>query len=143
MRYLVGIAVAAVLLVAACGTSGGDSNSGSAGNRTSAACPAGAISADNLSLLDADLGQTVTVDGAVASTYYASSSSGSPTFLDFHDPYRGYFKVVIWGQNRGAFPQAPEDYYSSKRLCVTGTLRSYDGPEIFVSSPDQISVAGS
>jgi hypothetical protein len=143
MRYLVGIAVGAMLLVAACGTSGDGGSSGSAGNRASAGCPAGAISADDLSLLDADLGQTVTVDGAVASTYYASSSSGLPTFLDFHDPYRGYFKVVIWGQNRGAFPQAPEDYYSNKHLCVTGTLRSYQGPEIFVTSPDQISVAGS
>lgn len=143
MRYLVGIAVAAVLLFAACETGGVGGNGGSAGSGTSAACPAGSISAGDLNQLNADLGQTVTVDGVVASTYFASGSSGSPTFLDFHQPYQGYFKVVIWGENRGAFPQAPEDYYNNKHLCVTGTLRSYQGPEVFVTSPGQISVAGS
>ncbi len=113
------------------------------GAQNVSACASGSISADGLDQLNADLGQSVVVDGTVATTDYASGSTGSPTFLDFHDPYQGYFKVVIWGENRNAFSTAPEDYYNGKHVCVTGTLSSYEGPEIVVTTPAQIVVVDS
>jgi len=37
----------------------------------------------------------------------------------------------------------PEDTYKGKRICVTGTIKPYRGvPEIVVTDPGQISVAG-
>jgi hypothetical protein len=63
-------------------------------------------------------GESVTVEGPVAGTDYAESSNGSPTFLnvgvDYPDSSR--FVVLIWGEDRSAFPDPPEDYYSGKPL---------------------------
>ena len=106
-------------------------------------CPPRAISADDISQLNQDLGSSVTVDGSVVLTHYAPTEEGQPTFLDFHDPYQGYFEVVIWVENRSAFNQPPEDYYLNKKVCVTGTLSYYAGPQIRVTSPNQIVVVGS
>jgi len=85
----------------------------------------------------------VTVEGPVAGTDYAESSNGSPTFLnvgvDYPDSSR--FVVLIWGEDRSAFPDPPEDYYSGKTIDVTGTITDYNGvPQIEVSSPDQIEI---
>ena len=70
-------------------------------------CPKGSISADNISLLKQNLGTTVTVDGTIVLTHYAPTEEGQPTFLDFHNPYQGYFEVVIWVENRKAFSSPP------------------------------------
>ena len=83
------------------------------------------------------------MDGSVAGTFYASTSRGRPTYLDFHEPYQGFFKVVIWGEDRAAFSRPPETAYDSQHICVTGTLTSYEGPEIVVTHPGQITVVGS
>ena len=87
------------------------------------------------------IGEILTVYGPVISTYYASTSKGQPTFINigkaYPDPER--FTVVIWGQNRPNFPQAPEVYYSGKIIYVTGLIEEYEGvAEIVVSSPSQI-----
>jgi hypothetical protein len=91
------------------------------------------MSANDVSQLNQDIGRSVTVDGTVVSTHFAAGAEGSPTYLDFHNPYLGYFKVVIWVESRSAFSQAPEDYYLNRHVCVTGTLSSYEGPEIRVT----------
>jgi micrococcal nuclease len=95
-----------------------------------------------------DIGYTepdrvVVVEGLVAGTFYAEASSGSPTFLDFHDPYQDWFTCVIWGEDREgflqAFPPGPEDYFLQKRVRVSGTINIYEGaPEIVLSQPGQI-----
>ena len=54
-------------------------------------------------------------------------------------PSKKRFTVVIWGQNRGNFPQPPESYYAGKSICVTGLIQEYEGiPQIEVTTPDDI-----
>jgi hypothetical protein len=52
-------------------------------------CP-NAVSADNAASVE---GQQATIEGDVVLAYYAATSIGSPTFLDFHDPYQGTLAV--------------------------------------------------
>ena len=87
------------------------------------------------------IGERTTVYGPVVDTHYASGSSGEPTFLNMCYPYPNpnRFTVVIWGENRGKFPQPPEDYYDGKTIYVSGLIDHYNGvPQIEVTSPDQI-----
>lgn len=86
------------------------------------------------------IGKNQTVCGIVASAHYAARSKGQPTFLNLDRPYPSQiFTVLIWGDKRSLFDGAPEKYYSGKRICVTGTIKSYRGaPEIIVNSPGQI-----
>jgi len=72
---------------------------------------------------------------------WASGSKGKPTFLNIGKPYPdpNRFTVVIWIQNRGKFPQPPDDYYLGKTICVTGLIDEYKGiPQIEVKDPSQI-----
>ena len=87
------------------------------------------------------IGERTTVCGPVVDATWASGSNGKPTFLNlgksYPDPDR--FTVVIWIQNRGNFPQAPEDYYLGKTICVTGLIMEYEGiTEIEVEYPAEI-----
>jgi len=87
------------------------------------------------------IGERTTVCGPVVDTTWASGSNGKPTFLNLGKPYPDpdRFTVVIWIQNRGNFPQAPEDYYLGKTICVTGLITEYNGiPQIEVSYPSEI-----
>ena len=85
------------------------------------------------------IGQQATVCGKVVSTRYADNSRGSPTFLNFDQPYPNQiFTVLIWGTDRSKFGE-PETAYRGKRICVTGKLASFKGvPEIVASEPGQI-----
>jgi hypothetical protein len=88
------------------------------------------------------IGRVATIRGRVAGTRFASSSAGSPTFLNLgvNYPSPRRFTVVIWIENRGAFGR-PEVRYRRKTICVRGLVRSYRGvPEIFARSPSQIRV---
>ena len=87
------------------------------------------------------VGQLKTVCGPVAETFYATSSSGKPTFLnigrDFPNPDR--FTVVIWERNRSNFPTAPEQLYRGKTICVSGVVDTFKGVvQIEAESPSQI-----
>ncbi len=91
------------------------------------------------------VGERATVEGLVAGTTYAADTDGKPTFLnlgvDYPDKRRS--TVVIWGDDRGAFPEPPEDAYADRTICATGTIELYRAiPEIEVSSPGQIEVVG-
>jgi hypothetical protein len=49
--------------------------------------------------------------------------------------------VVIKGQDRAKFKDAPETFYNGKQVCVTGKQEMYKGkPEIVVTDPSQIVV---
>lgn len=88
------------------------------------------------------IGRVATVRGPVAGTRYASSSNGSPTFLNVGVDYPSArrFTVVIWGRNRSRFG-APERRYRGRRICVRGLVESYRGiPEIEARSPAQIAI---
>ena len=87
------------------------------------------------------IGEEAVVCGVVASTRYAATSRGRPTFLNLDRPYPNQvFTVVIWGENRAKFGK-PEVDYEGKRICVTGTITSYRGvPQIVVDEPEQIKI---
>jgi DNA/RNA endonuclease YhcR with UshA esterase domain len=87
------------------------------------------------------VGERATVCGEVASTHYAASSRGSPTFINLDKPYPSQiFTVLIWGTNRSKFGD-PEEAYRSKHICVTGKISDYKGaPEIIAYEPSQIKI---
>jgi DNA/RNA endonuclease YhcR with UshA esterase domain len=87
------------------------------------------------------IGETATVCGKVASTKYAASSRGRPTFLNLDRPYPDQiFTVLIWGSDRPKFGQ-PEETYRGKDICVTGKIKEYRGvPEIIAYEPEQIAL---
>ncbi|MDI6811183.1 MAG: thermonuclease family protein [archaeon] len=70
-----------------------------------------------ISYLDADgyIGQVKTVEGTIVTTF---KSKDKVIFLDFHDPYEGYFKAIIWSSDWDKFPFSPEVYYKGKEVRV-------------------------
>lgn len=87
------------------------------------------------------IGETAAVCGKVASTKYAASTRGKPTFINLDKPYPDQiFTVLIWGSDRPKFGQ-PEETYRDKDICVTGKIKEYRGvPEIIAYEPAQISI---
>jgi DNA/RNA endonuclease YhcR with UshA esterase domain len=85
------------------------------------------------------VGEMATVCGEVVSAKYASSSQKQPTFLNLDKPYPNHIlTIVIWGSDRPKFGH-PEVKYMGKSICVTGTIKEYQGiPEIIASDPAQI-----
>lgn len=80
------------------------------------------------------------VCGLVASADYSPSIGGEPTFLNFVNPHPDQiFTVVIWGENRLRWSQAPELMYQNREICVTGRIEMHRGiPQIVVSEPGRI-----
>ena len=108
---------------------------------TPAPTPTPSLGAINWDEAKNHIGERTTVCGPVVSATWASGSKGKPTFLNIGKPYPDpqRFTVLIWVQNRGNFPQPPEDYYLGKNICVTGLIIEYKGvPEIEVKDPSQI-----
>ena len=96
---------------------------------------------DVISYLDADdyIGQTKTVEGTIVNTF--KYTKGNVIFLNFHDPYEGYFTTIIWSSDWSKFPISPEIYYKSKKVRVTGEIIEYKGSsEIVVDDPSQIEI---
>jgi hypothetical protein len=85
------------------------------------------------------VGELATVCGDVASTHYAPSTKGQPTFLNLDKPYPNpVFTILIWGSNRSKFG-TPENEFKGKRVCATGKITEYRGaPEIVAIDPTQI-----
>ena len=100
--------------------------------------PAGTISWDTAK---DHIGDRATVRGPVVGAKYGVTSNGQPTWLNIGKDYPSSerFVVIIWGENRGNFPQPSESYYLGKTICVTGLIQEYEGiPQIEVTTPDQI-----
>jgi len=87
------------------------------------------------------VGEVATVCGEVASTHYAPSTKGQPTFLNLDKPCPNpVFTILIWGSNRGKFG-TPENEFKGKRVCATGKITEYRGtPEIVANDPEQIKI---
>lgn len=84
------------------------------------------------------IGQSKTVEGTVVRSF----TSKGTIFLDFHDPYQGYFFGVIFSSDTANFHFNPASFYLNKEVRITGTIQLYQGaPEIIVHSPSQIEVA--
>lgn len=88
------------------------------------------------------VGERGTVCGEVASTRYAPSANGEPTFLNLDRPYPNQvFTALVWGDDRPRFDRPPEEHFRDRRICVTGKIGSYlDVPQIIVRRPDQIEI---
>ncbi|HEX4520347.1 MAG TPA: hypothetical protein VH063_12270 [Gaiellaceae bacterium] len=89
------------------------------------------------------IGRNVTIKGPVVETYFAASSTGSPTFLDIGRSYPDAHRVqvVIWIESRATFGR-PEVRYRGRTICVRGLVSSYDGVlEIIADSRSQIAIA--
>jgi len=97
--------------------------------------PDEAIAADQAS---SQVGEVAVVCGRVASAEYASTSSGSPTFLNLDEPYPNHaFTVVIWEEDRASFVEAPEVAFNGQDVCVEGLVTSFRGiPQIEADSGD-------
>ena len=89
------------------------------------------------------IGQKKTVEGTIIGTYKHANTEGGIIFLNFHDPYEGYFTAVIWSDNWDKFPESPDIYYKNMKVRVTGKIEEHKGsPEIVVNDIDQIEVVG-
>jgi signal peptidase I len=88
------------------------------------------------------IGETQTICGIVASTYYAVRSKGQPTFINLDKPYPDQiFTIVIWGSDRENFVNSPEVMYKNKKVCVNGKITTYKAkPQIVVKDPSQIQI---
>ncbi len=85
------------------------------------------------------INQIRTVRGRVVNTY----RSEKVVYLNFGNDYRRDFTVVIFRNSWNQFRNAgidPVVFYSGKTVEVTGRIRSYNGPEIIVSSPREIRI---
>jgi hypothetical protein len=74
------------------------------------------------------VGENATVCGTVASEHTATSSKGTPTFINLDRPYPSQvFTLLIWGDDREHVGKIPE----SGRICGVGRITEYRGsPEI-------------
>ena len=91
------------------------------------------------------IGEYATVSGPVVGTKYASDSGGQPTFLDIGENYPSQSRVtvIIWGDNRSAFSDAPEDMYYLHEIKVSGYIDTYNGiVQIEAYSEDDIEIVG-
>jgi hypothetical protein len=137
-RLIAPFLVVLALMVGASGAAA--QSSGNAEARTQSASCAGAVSWQRAR---ANVGRVVTVKGRVVGALYASSSNGSPTFLDIGADYPSprRLTVVIWIENRGRFT-APERRYRGHTICIRGLVDTYEGvAQIEARSPSQIFVA--
>lgn len=81
-------------------------------------------------------GETATVCGVAQNEHTATSTRGTPTFIDLDSafPYQ-IFSIVVWDEDRpnvGALPR------TGSRVCVTGLINYYHGvPRIVVRNSGQ------
>lgn len=81
------------------------------------------------------IGEAMTVQGRIVKV----GRSSKAVFLNFHDPYQGYFSSVIFSNAWKNFAGTFEDVYAGRCVRISGTIKEYQGaPEIVVGSPDQI-----
>ncbi len=97
------------------------------------------LKADDIEVLKQHEGEFVTVIGEVLSTHIARS--GKVRFLNLGANWRTAFKCVIFTGDLKDFDTIgePTEYYSNKKVTVTGIIKIYEGlPEIIVKNPSQI-----
>jgi hypothetical protein len=70
------------------------------------------------------IGERATVCGDIASEHTATTSRGTPTFVNLDKPYPNQvFTALVWGSDRTSVGNLPR----SGRLCVTGLITEYRG----------------
>ena len=74
------------------------------------------------------VGENTTVCGTIASEHTATSSKGTPTFINLDRPYPNQvFTLLVWGDDRDHVGKIPE----TGKICGVGVITEYRGsPEI-------------
>jgi micrococcal nuclease len=88
------------------------------------------------------INQIRTVRGRVVSTYQSEKC----VFLNFGRDWRNDFTVVIFNNALKFFYERginPLTFYRGKTIEVSGRIRKYNGPEIIVNIPDEITIVSS
>jgi hypothetical protein len=85
------------------------------------------------------IGENATVCGVVAGVHTATSSKGSPTFVNLDKKYPNQvFTILIWESDLSKFSPAPSSW-DGKRVCATGRIELYRNvPEIVTRETGQI-----
>ena len=86
-----------------------------------------------------DTSRVTICDKVFGGKYFSNSGM---TLLNLGGDYPDQkISIVIKGDDRAKFKDAPETYYKDKKVCVTGRQEMYKGkPEIVVTDPSQIQV---
>lgn len=86
--------------------------------------------------------EKVIVCGAIVATKYLPNSAKAITYLNFSKAYpETPFTAVVFGESRVKFPEAPEEFYLEKEVCVRGRVVAYRGnPQMVIHHPNQIEV---
>ena len=144
---LVPAALLITTLVMACGTSSGDSDSGSGSPDASASCDSQYVSSGDVG---AHLGEEITVCGKIVDYYYATGDARKPTLLLFdqeapREAQRrilkpdNQFSVVVWRDAGKSFPANFGALYVGKLICATGVVEIYDDNAVIIATtPDQL-----
>jgi len=76
------------------------------------------------------VGENRTVCGEIVNEYTASTSHGTPTFVDLDQAWpHQVFDLVIWGDNKDDVGQFPK----TGKICASGRIILYKGrPEILL-----------
>ena len=87
-----------------------------------------------------NVGDSVSTCGKVYSSRYFEGSQDAPTLLNLGAAYPNQLlTIVIYGEARKLFKEAPEVYFRDKNICVTGKISLYkDKPQIVIYKPEQI-----
>ncbi len=89
------------------------------------------------------MGDTVTVCGKIyGGKYFDNSPKNKVTLLNMGAAFpKSPLTIVINGENRKNFKQAPEDFYSNKEVCIKGVVVEYKGkPQIVIATEEDIIV---
>ena len=85
-------------------------------------------------------GDSVTICTKIFGGRYFENGKGAPTLLNAGAQYPDApLTIVIFGENRIAFTNKPEEYYVTKNVCVTGRITLFKGkPQIVLAREKDI-----
>jgi len=86
------------------------------------------------------VGDSVKLMAKIYSGKYLESAGNTPTFLNVGGKYpHEKLTLVIFGDVRRQFKNAPETFYEGRQEWITGKIELYKNrPQIIINSPDQI-----
>jgi hypothetical protein len=86
------------------------------------------------------IGDSVKLRAKIYGGKYLETSANTPTFLDVGGHYpKAPLTLLIWGDARKQFTNAPETFYTGKEQWLTGRLELYKNkPEIIIYNQGQI-----
>jgi len=86
------------------------------------------------------VGDSVKLMAKIYSGKYLENAENTPTLLDVGGKYpHEKLTLVIFGDVRKQFKNAPETFYEGRQEWITGKIQLFKNkPQIIINSPDQI-----